>query len=64
LIEVAEVKLRRLELTGEGEQVLADGTHEYNVFKLVGEKGVPREVIEVSSGFWGGMDEGSNPKTS
>jgi hypothetical protein len=44
---VKEVKLKQLELTKEGEQILANGSHEYNVFKLVGEQGVPKTVIDV-----------------
>ena len=41
------MKIKRLELTAEGEQVLANGSHEYNLYKLVGENGVPKAIIDV-----------------
>lgn len=47
LVDVKEVTIKRLELTSEGINILENGSHEYNVFKLVGEGGVPKSIIDV-----------------
>ncbi|KAL7069647.1 hypothetical protein ACQ4LE_010843 [Meloidogyne hapla] len=49
LIVVKEVKISRLQLTPEGEQVLDEGSHEYRVFDLVGDLGVPKAIIDKES---------------
>ena len=37
---------RRWELTAEGQSIAANGSHEYNVYKIV-QDGVPKSVIDV-----------------
>nr|CAD2184625.1 unnamed protein product [Meloidogyne enterolobii] len=49
LVDVKEIKISKLQLTPEGEQVLAEGSHEYRVFDLVGEQGVPKAIIDKES---------------
>ncbi|KAF7638886.1 AA_TRNA_LIGASE_II domain-containing protein [Meloidogyne graminicola] len=49
LIDVKDTKISKLQLTAEGEQVLADGSHEYRVYDLVGEQGVPKALIDKES---------------
>uniref|UniRef100_A0A915LVN2 phenylalanine--tRNA ligase n=1 Tax=Meloidogyne javanica TaxID=6303 RepID=A0A915LVN2_MELJA len=51
LVDVKEIKISKLQLTPEGEQVLAEGSHEYRVFDLVGEQGVPKAIIDVRESF-------------
>jgi hypothetical protein len=35
-------------LTPEGEHILAEGSHEFKVFDLIGEQGVAKSLIDVS----------------
>lgn len=50
-MDVKEIKISKLQLTPEGEHVLAEGSHEYRVFDLVGEQGVPKAIIDVRFNF-------------
>uniref|UniRef100_A0A183BZ40 phenylalanine--tRNA ligase n=1 Tax=Globodera pallida TaxID=36090 RepID=A0A183BZ40_GLOPA len=47
LVNTTEVKIRRIELTEEGEEIIQKGSHEFNVYKIVGEKGITKAEIDV-----------------
>ena len=45
---VKEVTIKRLEVTDEGRSVMLNGSHEYNVFKMVPAEGILKSIIDVS----------------
>uniref|UniRef100_A0A914H198 phenylalanine--tRNA ligase n=1 Tax=Globodera rostochiensis TaxID=31243 RepID=A0A914H198_GLORO len=46
LVNTTEVKIKRIELTEEGEEIIQKGSHEFNVYKIVGEKGITKAEID------------------
>ncbi|KAL3077587.1 hypothetical protein niasHT_033697 [Heterodera trifolii] len=49
LVCTSEVKIKRIELTAEGEEIIQKGSHEFNVYKIVGEKGISKTEIDKTS---------------